>query len=152
MKKILLAFIIFCASASSVYGAEPVKRQTAGEIYSILFEVPYKASTEEVYKLFGRPETEKDDYMMYQYQRTQNVLIIYKTPFNTVQSALYYEPCESPLDATARLVLLSGQFQRRFGNPVESGEDFYIWNIDDVALLSLAIGEDDSIVCRLEPF
>lgn len=146
-----MAIIIICTLPG--FGAEPIKRQTAIEIYTVLFNVPYGADIRQVYKVYGTPMHQEADFIVYQHQRTGCNLFICKTPFNTVQYAFLFEECDSETDASTRAMLITEQFKRRFGDPVTVENGIAMWNLKDIAALSVYLSADkQSVVYRLDPF
>lgn len=153
MRRLSLAAIISVLFVTVAFGAEPIKRQTAMEIYQILFSIPYGADIGQLYEMIGPPIYTESDFLVYQHQRTGCKLFVLKTPFNTVQNAHFFEECASLGDAQARCMLIIEQFKRRFGEPAVVKNGVTMWNIKDLAALSVFPSSDGKgVIYKLDPF
>lgn len=138
MKK-LIPLIVLLFFAFSAHGAEPVKRQTAQEIYTTLLQFPYGVDINQITSRMGTPTTQGDDFVGYRHSRTGTYLVLWKTPFNTVQATAIVEECASAEDAEARRVLITEQFKRRFGKPLGEEKSVAVWSITGVGTLAVHI-------------
>jgi hypothetical protein len=156
MRKIALSLFFLLFFTSHLHGAEPVKRQTAAEIASILLDLPYGADINQFTERLGSPINEESSYIVYRHNRTGTLLVIFKTPFNTAQGAQILEEGTSSSDAEARRILITEQFKRRYGEPVKTDDvmKMNIWSIEGLGVLAVYIVQDNPsvIIYKFEPF
>lgn len=143
----ILPFLIFFICITSISTAyEPVKRLTAIEIYHAMLYFPIGGNIAEVYQRLGRPIFDNERLTVYEHNRTKDPLLLGKTPFNTIETAMIIEKCKSIEDMNARHMLITEQFKRRFGPPFFEGETGVYWKIDSliVSIISSPSGGDFS--------